>query len=157
MDEARRLPWHVARDSFAAVGAPAVAERRPGVLIVEDDESIGAVMREVLEDAGFAVRAAANGRDALEAMREDHPAAIVLDLWMPVMDGWAFRREQLRRAELRHIPVLVLTATNSVGWRVEELTPAATLAKPFDIDELVAAVQRVVGGASRRWPGRGAR
>jgi CheY-like chemotaxis protein len=85
---------------------------RATVFLVEDDAAIVSSLAEGLREEGLAVATAANGRDALQMLRNGlRPAAIILDLMMPVMDGWDFRHEQVRDPALRNIPVVVITAT----------------------------------------------
>jgi CheY-like chemotaxis protein len=105
------------------------------VLIVEDERAARLGMEEILHVAGYAPVSAPNGQEALDLLRSGVPArAILLDLMMPVMDGWAFRREQLRDPYLAHIPVIVLSALHH-GW-VEGVPP--TLPKPIDVRQLLA-------------------
>jgi CheY-like chemotaxis protein len=100
-------------------------------------------MRFVLEDAGFTVRTALDGRQALEVMRrEPDPALVILDLAMPVMNGWGFRAEQAKDPALASVPVIVLSGDGhgkdrgaALGGRV------LTLKKPIDLDSLIKAVQ----------------
>jgi len=80
------------------------------VLIVDDDAGNRRALREMLEAEGFGVTEAENGRLALERMAQARPSAILLDLVMPEMDGFAFVRALRERAEWREIPVVVLTA-----------------------------------------------
>jgi len=114
-----------------------------GVLIVEDDDQIRAVFAEILSSEGFAVRTAANGRDALSLLQQWQPDLILLDLDMPDMDGRAFRAEQRRSPRLSGIPVIVMSAA-TLEVQVAELQAAETLAKPCDIDTLVTAIRRVI-------------
>jgi len=82
------------------------------VLLIEDDLPVCNSLREALQEEGFKVATAADGREALELLRRGpRPSAILLDLMMPVMDGWDFRQEQLRDPVLRNIPTVVVTAT----------------------------------------------
>ena len=82
------------------------------VLVVEDDIAIASSLAEALQEDGLEVATAANGCEALQILRGGlRPGAIVLDLMMPVMDGWDFRDEQLRDPALKDIPVVVITAT----------------------------------------------
>jgi CheY-like chemotaxis protein len=123
------------------------------VLVVEDDAAIRALLTELLAEEGYAVRAAADGREALALLAGWRPDAIVLDLLMPVMDGWPFRAEQRRRPGARDVPVVVVSASGDLGPPVETLAPAAVPAKPFDIAQLVVAVDRLAGrgtGAASR-------
>jgi CheY-like chemotaxis protein len=114
----------------------------PEVLVVEDDEAVRAMMRAALAEAGYRVQAAANGQGALAVLRVRRPDAIVLDLRMPVMDGWAFRDQQLAIPGLRDIPVVVVTAADAPS---PDFAPAAVLAKPFRVEELVALVGAAIG------------
>jgi CheY-like chemotaxis protein len=101
-------PTDAARSDKQLTRSPA----RTSVLLVEDDAAIASSLGEALEEEGLKVAIAANGREALEILRGGlRPLAIVLDLMMPVMDGWDFRGEQLRDPALKDIPVVVITAT----------------------------------------------
>lgn len=113
----------------------------PYILVVDDDDDIRETLSEALELAGYAVKTAPHGGEALSLLAEgEKPCLIVLDLMMPVMDGYAFREEQLRRPELASIPVVMVTASRSVR---EASTGAATvLFKPFSLGRLMAAVEQ---------------
>ena len=81
------------------------------VLIVDDDLPVRTALKELFETEGYAVALAANGRAALNHLRKGlRPSVILLDLMMPVMDGWDFRHEQLADPDARNIPVVILTA-----------------------------------------------
>ena len=81
------------------------------ILIVEDDSDLREALSEVLRDEGYSVESAADGREALDRLRRDlRPSLILLDLTMPVMNGWQFRAEQRRDPALSEIPVVVLSA-----------------------------------------------
>lgn len=120
------------------------------VLIVEDNDDLRALLGEVLDDAGFEVLAVSNGAEALQATREWQPDAIVLDLMMPVMDGPAFLRARLRVPWLASVPVLVLTAHPYHQRVLDGLGPTAVLRKPYDLDELLSAVQALCQGETGR-------
>jgi CheY-like chemotaxis protein len=114
-----------------------------GVLVVEDDADILRAIVQVLEDEGVTVRAAENGRVALATLRArgaQPPCVILLDLMMPVMDGWAFRAEQLRDPTLARIPVILLTADGNAVEKAALLTGAGALRKPVDLSTLLAAL-----------------
>ena len=108
------------------------------VLVVDDEPQVRATVREALALEGYEVTEASNGAEALALLTTAQPDAIVLDLWMPVMDGWAFRRAQ--RATHPDIPVIVVSALDLSSERLEELDASAILGKPFDLDTLYAAV-----------------
>jgi len=114
-----------------------------GVLVVEDDADILRAIVQVLQDEGTTVRAAENGRVALTMLREPGatlPCVILLDLMMPVMDGWAFRAEQLRDPALADIPVIVLTADGHAVEKATLMNGANALRKPVELETLLAAV-----------------
>src|SRR5262249_57482851 len=108
------------------------------VLVVEDGAGARAGMEQLLRASGYEAVGAQDGQAALELLRSGvRPQVILLDLMMPVMDGWAFRREQLRDPSLAHIPVIVLSALHH-GW-VEGIPP--TLPKPIDIQRLLSEIE----------------
>ncbi len=113
------------------------------VLLVEDDDDIRDLMEAVLHDEGYSVCSAENGYRGLEVARARHPALILLDLMMPVMNGWEFRTHQREDAELADIPVVVVSAAGQDS--VVSLGAAAFLPKPFDVDSLVRAVREHAG------------
>ena len=114
---------------------------RERIMIVDDDPSIRSTIALVLDDEGYDVIEARDGREALALLAPSEPGAIILDLNMPVMDGSTFYREL--RARGLQTPVVILSAVNAV--RVgQELGANAALNKPFDIDVLVSTVSRIV-------------
>lgn len=113
----------------------------PRVLVVEDEPSIRDAVAEVLAMEGYAVRTAANGAEALEAIQGELPRLIVLDMRMPVMDGWAFAQELSERG--LGIPILVLTAAHNARNWAQEVGAAGYLPKPFDVVELIDAVEKL--------------
>jgi CheY-like chemotaxis protein len=115
------------------------------ILLVEDDFAIRETVAEILEAEGFHVTCARNGADALERLsqRAGRPGLILLDLMMPVMDGVEFRRAQALDPELATIPVVVLSASASHDFRVLNLLPGAYLTKPFELERLLATVERL--------------
>jgi two-component system response regulator QseB len=121
------------------------------LLLVEDDELVGAGIRDTLERARYAVEWVRNGTHALSALEHDGFDAVILDLGLPGMDGL----EVLRRARSggNKCPVLVLSARDAAAQRVEGLDAGADdyLTKPFDVDELLArvrALQRRLRGSA---------
>ena len=91
-----------------------------------------------LADEGYAVRAAPDGRAALALLETWRPHLILLDLMMPVLDGWGFRARQLATPGAEDLPVIVLSAARDM--RVEALRPAAVVPKPFDLELLLNTV-----------------
>lgn len=114
---------------------------RPQVLVVDDDPSIRRTVAAVLDDEGYEVLEAVNGRDALDVTLEAAPCAIILDLNMPVMDGPTFLRAMRQRG--LGVPVMILSAVNAVR-AAAELGANAGMNKPFDIDALVETVAALV-------------
>ena len=113
-----------------------------GVLVVEDDPDLRHLMHRLLSLEGFDPQVAANGLEALDILRSaPPPRVILLDLMMPVMDGWQFRQQQRADPQLAGIPVVVTTAVPQIE-RLNELKAAAILHKPWDLSELLDAVRR---------------
>jgi CheY-like chemotaxis protein len=115
-----------------------------GILLVDDDLNIRTVITEILEDEGYRVVSAANGQEALRYLQQqpDAPCLILLDLMMPVMSGWDFRRAQQQDPQLASIPVVVISADNSVQHKAASLAASDYLAKPIDIDLLITTVSQ---------------
>ncbi len=112
-------------------------------MLVEDDDDVREIVRELLEEAGFRVTWAANGSDALEQLRiGPAPRVILLDLRMPVMDGLEFRTAQRQDPALAPIPVVVLSANDGVDRKVREMQVDGYLPKPFEMAELIETVNR---------------
>jgi len=110
------------------------------VLIVEDDIELRDMMAELLTLEGFVATAVANGREALEYLgRGNRPDIILLDLMMPVMDGWEFRRKQQSDPALATVPVVVLSALDH--RRAADVDAVAFLKKPLDFDRLLELVR----------------
>ena len=123
--------------------APAVAQ----VLVVDDDAALCRLVGLALAQAGFETVAAAHGGEALALLDETaadhvHPQAILLDMNMPVVDGWAFSRAYHPPGP--RLPIIVVTAGGDAAACAAAVGAAAALAKPFDLDDLVACVERQV-------------
>jgi CheY-like chemotaxis protein len=117
-----------------------------GVMVVDDDTDIRETLTELLVEEGYVVTAFGNGRLALDALRAgQRPGVILLDLMMPVMDGWEFRRAQLADPTLDEIPVVLITAVGTQRIRSEEFSQV--LRKPLRLDRVLDAVARFVAGA----------
>ena len=123
------------------------------ILVVEDEPAILDLVSEVLTEEGYEVERAANGADALTtiagAPRFD---LVVLDMWMPVVNGWQFASVLGERGV--RIPLLVMTAASDARRHASDIGAVGYIGKPFDVDELVLAVQRAVPSESARY-GRG--
>jgi CheY-like chemotaxis protein len=113
----------------------------PTVFIIEDDVDTRDMLSRFLELEGYKVEVAANGRQALERLSDGADACvIVLDLMMPIMDGWEFRRRQSEDARLKDIPTIVVSAAGRD--RLSKITANAYLSKPVDMDELLERVSQ---------------
>ena len=114
------------------------------ILLVEDDDDVREALADVLREAGYDVAWAADGAEAMRALRGGlRPSAILLDLMMPVMDGFQFRAEQESDPALAPIPVIVVSADGRLDRDAAALHAAAMLAKPAEVDDLLATVARV--------------
>lgn len=114
------------------------------VMIVDDDENISEFVSMVLEDEGYEVAKARNGQAALERAAELQPDLILLDMRMPVMDGWAFA-EAYRQTPGPHAPIIACTAARDAAQSAAEIDAEGHIAKPFDIEELIQVVERFTG------------
>ena len=120
--------------------------RRIRTLIVDDDRDIAELVRLALTDEGYEVVVASNGAAALAELDANHVDVILLDMRMPVMDGWAFARAYRARPEPR-APLVVITAARDSAERAAEIDADGHLAKPFSLDELFEIVERHAGRA----------
>jgi len=117
---------------------PVIGKR---VLVVEDDTDIQEVLTQVLELEGYEVIVADNGLKALERLNHSKtPDLIILDMMMPVMDGWEFRAKQREDPRLADIPVVILSANGSIQQRTAFLGAAGFLKKPVELETLLHVV-----------------
>ncbi len=129
---------------MTAAGSPA-----PQVLIVEDDLDIRDALAQILEEEGYSVQTAANGREALDQLRSGPPPRLILlDLMMPVMNGWQFRAEQRRDPALAAIPVVVISADTNVGDKAKAIGIAEFFRKPIEISGLLQTMEKYCTAAS---------
>src|SRR5438270_3817025 len=110
------------------------------VLVVDDDEGIRDLVAMALSAVGYEVVSVRDGAAALECLATLHPAVILLDMLMPMMDGWAFAHAYERLPAPR-APVIVMTAAHDAATRAAEIKAAAYLAKPFDLADLYACIE----------------
>jgi CheY-like chemotaxis protein len=109
------------------------------VLVVDDDADMIEVLELVLQDAGYKTRSALNGQQALAAVAVAMPALIVLDMLMPVMNGWQFAQE-FRARYGRGVPIVVATAAEHLRSRTDALDVFEVLPKPFEVSDLLRLV-----------------
>lgn len=121
------------------------------VLVVEDDAETQVLLRKQLSSEGFAVSIAKNGLDGLVQLEQSMPDVIVCDMNMPELDGVGFVRAIKAKNETRKIPVIFLTASHDPRHMVDGINVGARyyLTKPYELDELVAKIKRVLGVGGR--------
>ena len=116
------------------------------VLIVEDDPELREALAQALSDEGYLFSSARDGLEAIRFLRDgDQPAVILLDLSMPVVNGWEFRIHQKRTAEIADIPVVIITAGHHSREEIAWLEPADVIQKPIDLQRLLDTVRRYCG------------
>lgn len=133
------------------VGMPEQNESQATILVVDDDEAIRTVVSLVLADEGYRVLTAEHGRAALERLATVKPDLILLDMRMPIMDGWELARAY-RDAPEPHASIVVLTAAHDAASRAAQINANGYLAKPFALDDLLAVVTRHLHKDLRRPP-----
>jgi DNA-binding response OmpR family regulator len=111
------------------------------ILIVEDDEVILSTIASLLVEEGFDVLTAFNGQEALAHVAQRRPRLILLDMKMPVMDGWAFAAAY-REQEGPHAPIIVMTAAHDSRTRAVEIGADDYITKPFDVETLLDLIHR---------------
>jgi two-component system, chemotaxis family, chemotaxis protein CheY len=111
------------------------------ILVVDDDPSIRTIVSEILAGEGYPVETAADGAEALRVLQDLQPALVLLDMRMPVLDGWGFARAVRERGIA--LPILVMTAAQNARRWAEEIGADGYLAKPFDLTDLLDAVERL--------------
>lgn len=116
----------------------------PLILVVDDDTSILETVTSILALEGYAVETATNGREALEKVGRARPWLVLLDMRMPIMDGWGFAREMKARGET--VPIVVMTAAQDARRWASEIGAAAYVPKPFEVPDLLATVERLQQG-----------
>lgn len=120
--------------------------KKHNILLVEDDEDIHEIMREILENAGFNVTSKRNGQEALDHLSQCKtlPSLIFLDQHMPVKNGIEFRQDQLKNPKWAQIPVVMITADGHIEEKVQLEIPTGIeiMKKPFALEALLAEIDR---------------
>jgi CheY-like chemotaxis protein len=117
----------------------------PLVLVVEDDPSVLDALRMALEDEGAEVVTALHGEAALQMLHNGlRPGVILLDLQMPIMDGWSFLEARRSEPQLANIPVVVISANAGPSRTAPYVGVAAVLEKPLDPLDVVRVVERAI-------------
>lgn len=134
---------HTSRESMRA-NFPTVkaSGRRKRVLVVDDDDATREAVRTILELSDYLVDTAVDGAEALEKVRTNRPDAVLLDLMMPVMDGWKFMEACRSDPTCVQLPVVVLSAARNASESAAALGSHGCVLKPFDIRDLLDAVEQ---------------
>jgi CheY-like chemotaxis protein len=123
---------------------PTLASRSRRILVVDDDPDLAEVLDRVLEKSGYMVTWAKNGQEALRALRDEEGLEVVLlDLMMPVMNGWEFRAEQLKDPALSKIPVVVFSGHGKLEQNAISIGAVANLRKPIGLHELLSVLDQI--------------
>jgi two-component system, chemotaxis family, chemotaxis protein CheY len=115
------------------------------ILVIDDDESIRALVTLALSVEGYEVMSALNGVAALDWLATSRPAAILLDMRMPIMNGWEFARAYAQLPGPR-APLIIMSAARDAATYAAEVKADACLAKPFDLEDLYACIARFARG-----------
>lgn len=110
------------------------------ILVVDDEPDIRATVSAMLEIEGYHIDEAVNGADALRVLEDQTPDLILLDMRMPVLDGWGFATELRRRGH--GTPIIVMTAARDAARWASDIAANAFVSKPFGYDDLIGAVER---------------
>ena len=111
------------------------------ILVVDDDPGILSTVADVLDLEGYSVKTATNGAEALRAVEQHEPCLVLLDMRMPVLDGWGFAHAVRDRGIF--IPIVVMTAAQDARHWAEEIGADGYLSKPFELIDLLVAVERL--------------
>lgn len=113
------------------------------ILIVEDDISIRELLVEIFESEGYEVESGTNGSEGIQALERGTPDVILMDMLMPVMDGFAFRQEQLKKPEWEQIPLLAMSAQNQELEKLASHGITHFINKPLELDHLLNQVKQL--------------
>ena len=119
----------------------------PLILLVEDHAPVREVMSHVLTEEGYSVITACNGASALDRLEDSTPDLILLDIYLPAMDGRRFVQAYRERSG-PHAPILVVTGAGYAAERAAALDTAGYLSKPFCVEELIAKVKELIAPAA---------
>ena len=120
----------------------------PRLLVIDDDPTIREMLEMVLDSEGYEVVTAPHGMAAFAILDQVRPHIIILDMKMPIMDGWGFLERYRQRPGVK-VPVVVLTAAQDDSRRASEVGADAYVAKPFAIDDLIRVLDRCIAGPVR--------
>ena len=124
-----------------------MSERKRSILVIEDDAAIRDLLLDVFTDEDYTVRTAGDGEEALAILDDWQPALILLDQSMPRMDGAAFRTAQRERPAIATIPTILLSAARDLSEQAHSLDITSTIAKPFNLGELLQLAGELIAAA----------
>src|SRR5690242_2536703 len=116
------------------------------ILVVDDDPTILAAVADLLDLEGYPVAMATNGAEALQVLGQGLPSVVLLDMRMPILDGWGFARAA--SAAGHHLRIIVMSAAHDARRWAEEIGAAGYVSKPFEMDDLLGEVRRVLEAPS---------
>ena len=114
------------------------------IMVVDDDASHRTLICDLLEEMGYQTIQAGNGKEALDLLEVDVPAAVLLDLRMPVMSGWGLLDALKKMPRARNLPIIIISAYG-FEWEAELVGASGYVSKPVDLDKVRATVQQIVG------------
>lgn len=117
-------------------------ERGP-ILVIDDEPEILSTVATILEFEGYEVEQAANGAEGLDCIERNLPSLVLLDMRMPVLNGWDFARILKERGV--YLPIIVMTAAQDARRWAQEVGASGYIAKPFDVDDLLTTVDSLIG------------
>jgi DNA-binding response OmpR family regulator len=127
---------------------------KPRILVVEDDPDLRRILKLQLESQNYEVREAENGAEGFQVIQEQVPDCVILDLMMPVMDGFGFLKRVRSIMDTREVPIIILTASEDERNRVRGFQYQANsyMSKPYDLEELTAEVDHLMAAAVANQP-----
>ncbi len=135
--------WAAEADIRSAGADPAPAPQRGIILVVDDNQLVRELVANALEFEGYAVRQAINGAEALALIERLLPGLVLLDMHMPVLNGWEVAALLKERGS--SVPIVVMTTAPDIKFWAQKIGAIGYLAKPFGMAELLDAVRQVVG------------
>ena len=127
---------------------------KPRILVVEDDPDLRRILKLQLESQNYEVHEAENGAEGFKAIQKETPDCVILDLMMPVMDGFGFLKRVRSIMDTREVPIIILTASEDERNRVRGFQYQANsyMSKPYDLEELTAEVEQLMAMAVANQP-----
>ena len=138
-DQHEQGPVHARAEAERDRSATSGEQNRP-VLIVDDDQSILTTISEILELEGYPFITASDGAEAVRRIVAEQPVMVLLDMRMPVLNGWEVARTLREQGVM--VPLVVMTAAQDARLWSEQIGAAGFLAKPFDLEDLLATIAR---------------